>query len=112
MPPSQFSIRYPEKFYKGGDGEWHLYNIVKDPGETTDLRETNPAEFAAMQADYQAYEIKNQVLALPAGYDYTQQLLKNGRRIFAARWWPAVLGFVVVILALIAVSRRLLGRGD
>lgn len=94
-----------------GDGKWHLYDIIKDPGETTDLRETLPAQFAAMQADYADFEIRNNVLPMPAGYDYRVRLEKYSQQVLLARWWPTLLGFIVVILALIAVGRRLLGRG-
>ena len=33
-----------------GDDAWHLFNIVDDPGETTDLKEEMPERFADMMA--------------------------------------------------------------
>ncbi|MBK6559254.1 MAG: sulfatase-like hydrolase/transferase [Comamonadaceae bacterium] len=35
-----------------GDGQWHLYDLRADPGETSDLQKQRPQEFAAMQAAY------------------------------------------------------------
>ncbi len=95
-----------------GDGEWHLYNIAKDPGETNDLRNTLTTEFAAMQADYAAFEAENNVLQMPEGYDYQLQIASYSRKVLAARYWPMLLGFVVVVLTLIAIGRRLLGKGN
>ena len=56
-----------------GDGEWHLYDIVADPGETRDLRSGQPAKFQELQADYTAYAKANGVLPMPEGYDYLVQ---------------------------------------
>ncbi len=36
-----------------GDGQWHLYNITRDPGETHDLAEENPVLFQELLNDYQ-----------------------------------------------------------
>lgn len=55
----------------GGNGAWRLYNILTDPGETTDLRSTEPNAEAIIQ------EFMNQGIALvepfkdvkPAWYD-------------------------------------------
>ncbi|MGB0259065.1 MAG: sulfatase-like hydrolase/transferase, partial [Coraliomargarita sp.] len=46
------------KLRKGmyGDGQWHLYNIVQDPGETTPLEGKMPDRFRSMMALYRAYE--------------------------------------------------------
>ena len=35
-----------------GDGQWHLYDLRADPGETNDLQKAMPAQFAALQAAY------------------------------------------------------------
>lgn len=60
-----------------GDGQWHLFDIRQDPGETHDLRERMPAVFHAMQADYAAYAKANGVLPMPSGYEPTRQVLIN-----------------------------------
>lgn len=61
-----------------GDNEWHLYNIVRDPGETNDLREQMPERFEQMLAHYRQYVADNNVLPLPANYDPALQGVANG----------------------------------
>jgi len=63
-----------------GDGNWHLYNIITDPGETTDLSADEPARFAAMQADYQTFAKANGVLPMPPGYSAPDQIFENALR--------------------------------
>lgn len=58
--------------YPNGDNEWHLFNIVTDPGETTDLKEQMPDRFEKMLSAYGRYVADNKVLPIPE--DYT----KNG----------------------------------
>lgn len=33
-------------------GEWHLYHLLDDPGETNDLRERLPERFKSMPLNY------------------------------------------------------------
>jgi arylsulfatase len=61
-----------------GDNEWHLYNIVKDPGETNDLKEQMPERFERMLAHYRQYTIDNNVLPLPKNYNAAFQGIANG----------------------------------
>ena len=84
-----------------GDGLWHLYDLNQDPGETLDISAKLPQEFAAMQADYAAYEKANQVLPMPAGYSPQKQVMING----FWRYWVPVFGKQVlgVLLALTAL---------
>lgn len=57
-----------------GDGQWRLYDIRSDPGETRDLSTAMPDRFAAMMADYRAYAKANGVLDMPAGYTADEQI--------------------------------------
>lgn len=93
-----------------GDGQWHLYNIRRDPGEVHDLREHMPKRFTAMQADYAEYAANNNVLEMPEGYDYLQQTMDHGRRILLQRWWPVLLATSVLLLAGVYLLWRLLRR--
>ncbi|MEZ5501520.1 MAG: arylsulfatase [Halioglobus sp.] len=61
-----------------GDDEWHLYNIVTDPGETEDLKERMPERFARMLAHYHDYAKDNGVLPIPASYNQAFQGVANG----------------------------------
>jgi arylsulfatase/uncharacterized sulfatase len=62
------------------DGEWHLYNLAVDPGESNDLREAMPELFVSMKADYDTYVEANGVLPVPEGYDQRRQTLANSAR--------------------------------
>ncbi len=86
-----------------GDNQWHLYNLMLDPGETRDLRLQQPAAFRELQADYAAYAAANKVLPMPPGYEPVQQVLINAVvNVYLPRWRPvAVWG--VLSLALLGV---------
>lgn len=89
-----------------GDGKWHLYDILRDPGETADLRESDPARYTQMLADYAAYEKANNVLPMPEGYSYIEQAMSYSRQTLLARWWPRWLAIPVLIVFLVALWRR------
>ena len=74
-----FQGDYKLLFTRGalGDGQWHLYDIVRDPGETHDLAEAQPARLQAMLSAYQRYARENKVLEVPEDYSHTKQLLIN-----------------------------------
>ena len=60
-----------------GDGQWHLYNIVEDPGETKDLASDQPLRFEQMLASYETYRLDNRVISVPQGYNQIKQLVSN-----------------------------------
>lgn len=60
-----------------GDGQWRLFDLAKDPGETRDLAAEQPQRLAEMLADYEAYAVRVGVLEVPAFYSPTRQLLIN-----------------------------------
>lgn len=84
-----------------GDGQWHLYDIRRDPGETRDLRDQMPDVFKALQADYERWARAHGVLEMPQGYDPIQQVLINS---LIHVYWPRVRNgawpFLVLALAL------------
>jgi arylsulfatase/uncharacterized sulfatase len=63
-----------------GDGKWHLYNIVTDPGEARDLAGEQPELLEKMLAEYQRYVEENNVLPVPEGYSQLLQVTLNGIR--------------------------------
>ena len=93
-----------------GDGEWHLYDIVQDPGEVLDLRIKLPGLYQVMLQDYAAYVRNNQVLPVPKGYDYRKQ----GLNYALTYWlWPKIkwyLLFGTIFLVTIYCSRNSLIR--
>ena len=84
-----------------GDGQWRLFDLRTDPGETKDLQSALPEQFAAMQADYAAWARAHGVLPLPEGYNPVKQVLINS---FLNHWiptyWPHGLAGVLVVLGL------------
>lgn len=60
-----------------GDGEWRLFNIVSDPGETKDLSGSEPQRFQRMLANYERYRRVNKVVPVPEGYSQARQMVLN-----------------------------------
>jgi len=84
-----------------GDGEWRLYDIKADPGETTDLSEAKPEMKQKLLMAYAAYAKKMGVLEMPKGYSSTAQLDRNTReRVLALHPWIRIVGIIVVLSVL------------
>jgi len=81
-----------------GDGQWYLYNIVEDPGETRDLSKSEPKRFQAMLNAYDRYTKENGVLPVPKGFNAQQQVALNGLR---ERAGPAILIGMLLLLILL-----------
>ena len=60
-----------------GDGQWRLYNLAKDPGETSDLSAREPATKARLLAEWDAYAKRVGVLPMPEGYNSETQIARN-----------------------------------
>lgn len=60
-----------------GDGQWHLYDIKNDPGETIDLKAEKPKLFIELKQSYELYVKENGVLPIPKDYDQREQVIKN-----------------------------------
>lgn len=63
-----------------GDGQWRLYDIEADPGETQDLSAANPLLFAELRALYDEYAEREGILDMPEGYMQLREMLKNTMR--------------------------------
>lgn len=87
-----------------GDGQWHLYDLRADPGETKDVQSTLPAQFIALQADYATWAKANGVLPMPEGYNPVKQVMINT---FVNYWipsyWPHGLAALLVLLGVPAM---------
>jgi hypothetical protein len=94
-----------------GDGQWHLYDLSVDPGETNDLQLAMPDAFKTMLADFDAYAKSHNVLPMPEGYSPTRQVMINS---FINYWYPAyrnvalvgIAAVVAFITAIVVVRRR------
>jgi hypothetical protein len=86
-----------------GNGQWQLFNLREDPGETRDLKAQVPQLFESMLRDYEAYAKANGILPMPDGYEPRRQATINS--IFSywlpAYAWHFVLGSVVLVAWLI-----------
>jgi arylsulfatase/uncharacterized sulfatase len=90
-----------------GDGDWHLYDLRGDPGETRDLRVQMPGVFESLQAEYASWAKEHGVLPMPAGYSPTRQVLVNS---FVNYWIPAYRRPLLIVLALFLVAAGLVAR--
>jgi hypothetical protein len=81
-----------------GDGQWRLFNILKDPGEARELSAEMPQRLQTMLAHYQHFEAHNKVLPVAANYDARSQVLINGLQ---NRLAPALLVAMLTLLILI-----------
>ncbi|GGD98299.1 arylsulfatase [Polymorphobacter glacialis] len=94
-----------------GNGNWALYDIVRDPGETRDLAGAMPAAFAAMQAEYARWAKREGVLAMPGEYSAPAQIRANAiddllwPRLQPVLMWAAG-GLGLVIGGVVAWRRR------
>jgi arylsulfatase/uncharacterized sulfatase len=98
-----------------GDGAWRLFDIANDPGETHDLSNERPDDFAALKAGYAAYAARNGVLEMPEGYAAERQVGVNtiARQIAEYGWILAlaILATVAAVTFAIAVALRARRRG-
>lgn len=82
-----------------GDGRWHLFDIVGDPGETRDLAIAMPERFTAMQRAWAEWAKGDKVLPMPPGYAAPRQIQANAlRELLLPRLLPllAALGALVI----------------
>jgi arylsulfatase A-like enzyme len=84
-----------------GDGQWRLYDLRTDPGETLDLKERLPQAFESMRAAYEAWSREHRVLPMPAGYDAPTQVAINS--VFAY-WLPTYGGAALVVVLVLAAA--------
>ena len=90
-----------------GDGEWHLYNIATDPGETLDLRNEQPQRFARMQTLYEEFVRDHGVLPVADDFDPQQAMfIRLMRERFGSYFIAALLGLMALIGFVIYRRRR------
>jgi len=89
-----------------GDGQWRLYYLEEDPGETRDLSETLPGRFAALRQAYEAYEKEVGVVPVPDDFHALEVLRSNT----IARLLPGYLPWLIGITALLVASAVFLHR--
>lgn len=97
-----------------GDGNWYLYDLAVDPGETTDVASQYPSLFEEMLDEYNAYSKDVGVFELPPGEGSRKQLVINAIKGTAGNYWYIFVGLAVTFLAavyfLFAFAKRLIKR--
>lgn len=97
-----------------GDGQWRLFNLARDPGETTDLSAREPAMKARLLAAYDEYAKRVGVLPMPEGYNSRAQIDRNvaARLLGNYPWLFGALGasLLAMIAAIWLALRRLRRR--
>ena len=89
-----------------GDGQWRLFDLANDPGETRDLAAEQPQRLAEMLTDYETYAARVGVLEVPALYSPTRQLLINYLYDRTRDYALLVVAGVVLVVALAWRFRR------
>ena len=90
-----------------GDGQWHLYNIVSDPGETEDLADAMPERMQVMSRAYQHYVLENGVLPVPVDYKQVNQVGINGLREVYGRQMLVLLVSMLILVIFLVVARSI-----
>ena len=90
-----------------GDNQWHLYNIVSDPGETEDLADAMPERMQVMSRAYEQYVLENGVLPVPVGYQQVSQVGINGLREVYGRQMLVLLVSMFILVIFLVVARSI-----
>ena len=90
-----------------GDGQWHLYNIVSDPGETEDLADAMPERMQVMSRAYEQYVLENGVLPVPVDYKRVYQVGINGLREVYGRQMLVLLVSMLILVIFLVVARSI-----
>ena len=89
-----------------GDFKWRLYNIKKDPGETTDLSQSHAPLFAELIKDYADYSKKMGVLEMGTQYEAQLELSNKVQAIVTGAIRPWLIGFFGLMVGIFVWRRR------
>ncbi len=89
-----------------GDNQWHLFNIVIDPGETKDLKKEMPKRFTDMMEAYRSYVADNNVLPVSENYDQVRQARKYAIRTQLKVHSPFYFAGILILSGLFIWRRR------
>ena len=91
-----------------GDGEWRMFDLQTDPGETRDLSLDQPALLDEMLGHYATWSQDMGVIEMPEGYTPAGQIGKNLLGALLGRYWPWVVATIALILSALWGTRALL----
>ena len=89
-----------------GDAIWRMYNLKKDPGETYDLKNEQPQNFAELINDYSDYTKKYGVLEMGINYEPLNEIQNKFVAKLGKSIRPWLLGFVLLLVGFIYWRRR------
>ena len=81
-----------------GDGQWRLYNLATDLGESRDVQQEFPEIFAELKSDYAAYAEEVGIADLGAEYNPTRQIDVKIVRALLGFLSPYALGLLLVLV--------------
>jgi len=84
-----------------GTGEWQLFDLASDPGETSDLSLGMPELFNEMLAEYERYSRDVGVYEFGPGESARRQLIRNNIEHLLHKYSHLVIGFALTTLAVI-----------
>ncbi|WP_291197411.1 sulfatase-like hydrolase/transferase [Hyphomonas sp.] len=85
-----------------GDARWRLYDLSRDPGETTDLSASFPEVYDDLSTEYAAYSKRVGVLEVPEGYNSLDEVTRHSIVRQQERYRPYLIGGGLALFALIA----------
>ncbi len=85
-----------------GDARWRLYDLSKDPGETTDLSASFPEIYDDLSTEYADYSKRVGVLEVPEGYNSLDEVTRHSLVRQQERYRPYLIGGGLALFALIA----------
>tara|TARA_Y100000385_G_C13102508_1_gene645441 strand:- start:1206 stop:2963 length:1758 start_codon:yes stop_codon:yes gene_type:complete len=80
-----------------GDGIWRMYNLNNDPGETIDLKESEPSIFASMIKHYDDYTTENNVVEMGINYQPLLEIQNKYRAMLGKTirpWFLLIFGLI------------------
>lgn len=92
-----------------GDGDWHLFDIHSDPGETKNLATSEPMILDTLKEDYKTYATTFGVLEMPQNFDSVNQIRINTYVKLAHNHWALLsigASAILIFLPLLLVRRR------
>jgi arylsulfatase A-like enzyme len=75
-----------------GDSTWRLFDILDDPGETTDLAARIPGVMENLTHEYRLYANRVGVLELPEGYQVERAIARN----MLGKLWQHYWGWIII----------------
>lgn len=89
-----------------GDGQWHLYNLINDLGESRDVQKDYPEIFADLKNDYAAYAKEVGIAELSDDYNPSQHIALGFAASLLHFLWPYALGVLLALITMILFSVR------